>query len=422
LDLSILTMFAGVLVTIVGVFWAFYAIAGLILKTKPLKDPIGTKQKLSIIFPATLILKPKKLDGPKIGISLPVTFVFKLRTPDYPKFSILIPAKNEEKVIENILDDLLAQTYKNFEVFVICHNCTDGTFRKAERYAKRDYRIRPLLLSGQEGKAVALNYGAKHATGDIIAVFDADNRVPPSSLEKVLKYFSKYDAVQSRIEASNANFSLISKLADLEIAVFSEMFQKTRHALGINVGLGGTGEFIRREVLEKVGYWDNNLTEDFALFAKLTRHNYKIGWAHDITIYDEKTPFAYSMLKQRARWLRGHFDVMLNNLRYFLKDPLNFHYLIAPLAVIGYYVIYFLWVLTVLSVPFNVWYIPLWVWLLPSATFFTGIAAQIVKARKVSDLIYVPLLLLYLYHWQIAFIGMFMIKNWNNAKTQHGFR
>ena len=362
------------------------------------------------------------MDGPKIGISLPVTFVFKLRTPDYPKFSILIPAKNEEKVIENILDDLLAQTYKNFEVFVICHNCTDGTFRKAERYAKRDYRIRLLLLSGQEGKAVALNYGAKHATGDIIAVFDADNRVPPSSLEKVLKYFSKYDAVQSRIEASNANFSLISKLADLEIAVFSEMFQKTRHALGINVGLGGTGEFIRREVLEKVGYWDNNLTEDFALFAKLTRHNYKIGWAHDITIYDEKTPFAYSMLKQRARWLRGHFDVMLNNLRYFLKDPLNVHYLIAPLAVIGYYVIYFLWVLTVLSVPFNAWYIPLWVWLLPSATFFTGIAAQIVKARKVSDLIYVPLLLLYLYHWQIAFIGMFMIKNWNNAKTQHGFR
>ncbi|MFP3985877.1 MAG: glycosyltransferase [Candidatus Bathyarchaeia archaeon] len=422
MDLSIITMLSGVLVTAVGLFWAFYAVAGVLLKTKPLKDPIGIKQKLSIVFPATLVLKPKNLGTLKISISIPTTFMLELRTLEHPRFSILIPARNEERVIENILGDLLAQTYENFEVFVVCHNCTDGTFGKAEEYAKRDQRIRPLLLSGKEGKAVALNYGAKHATGDIIVVFDADNRVPPNSLGKVLKYFPKYDAVQSRIEASNADFSLISKLADLEIAVFSEMFQKTRHALGINVGLGGTGEFIRREVLEKVGCWDNSLTEDFALFAKLTRHNYKIGWAHDITIYDEKTPFAYSMLKQRARWLRGHFDVMLNNLRYFHKDPLNFHYLIAPLAVMGYYVVYFLWILMVLGVPVNAWYIPLWVWLLPSATFYTGIVAQIVKARKVSDLIYIPLLLLYLYHWQVAFIGMFMVKNWNNAKTQHGFR
>lgn len=422
MDLSILTMLVGALTTTVGMFWTFYAIAGVILKTKPLEDPTENKQKLSILLPATLVLKLKNLEEPKISISIPATFILKPRKPERLKFSILIPAKNEGKVIGNIISDLLAQTYKNFEVLVVCHNCTDGTFRKVDRYAEKDHRIKPLLLSGKEGKAVALNYGAKHATGDIIAVFDADNRVPLNSLEKAVKYFSKYDAIQSRIEASNADFSLISKLADLEIAAFSEMFQKTRHALGINVGLGGTGEFIRREVLEKVGYWDNSLTEDLALFAKLTRHNYKIGWANDITVYDEKIPFAYPMLKQRARWLRGHFDVMLDNFKHFLKDPLNLHYLTAPVAVTGYYVIYFLWILTVLSVPFTAWYLPVWAWLLPSAIFFSGIAAQIVKARKVSDLIYLPLLFFYLYHWQIAFIGMFMIKNWDNAKTQHGFR
>lgn len=410
------------LMTSIGVFWAFYAVAGLVLKPKALEGPIEKNPSVGVSIPATLVLKPKGLEDLEFSVSIPVSLLLEPRRSEVLKFSVLIPARNEEGVIENILKDMVAQTYKNFEVFVICHNCTDNTFGIVSRYAEVDDRIKPLRLFGEGGKAVALNYGVKRARGDVIAVFDADNRVPPDCLERAVKYFSRYDAVQSRIEASNADFSLISKLADLELAAFSEMFQKSRHTLGVNVGLGGTGEFIRREALEEVGGWDNCLTEDFALFVQLTRHGFKIGWAHDVVVYDEKVPFAYAMLKQRARWLRGHFDVMLKNFKYFFKDPLNLHYLVAPIAVIGYYFVYFLWTLAVLSVPFTAWYLPPWAWLIPSVAFFGGIAIQIAKVRRARDLLYLPLLFLYLYHWQVVFFGMFIVKDWDRAKTEHGFR
>lgn len=55
------------------------------------------------------------------------------------KYSILIAAKNEGNVITSLIDDLLKQTYKNFEVIVICHNCDDNTYEVVKNI--KDERI-----------------------------------------------------------------------------------------------------------------------------------------------------------------------------------------------------------------------------------------------------------------------------------------
>lgn len=58
------------------------------------------------------------------------------KTESSKMVSVFIPANNEGKVIGNLISDLLVQTYKNFEIIVIPHNCKDNTEEVALRYSE----------------------------------------------------------------------------------------------------------------------------------------------------------------------------------------------------------------------------------------------------------------------------------------------
>jgi len=377
IDLTAFTFLETVVMTVLGCFWTGYVILGLVLKPK---------------------------GAPSHSFK--------------GKYSVIVPAKDEEGVITSILADLKKQTYTDFEAFVVCHNCTDRTFEKVKEFG--DSRITPVRLSGKPGKSAALNYGATYAAGEIIVIIDADNRVPEDFLEKISRYFPDYDAVQARIETGNPNFNLVTRLEELEFISFTDLFQRTRSALGRNAALGGTGEAIKKDVLEKVGFWDEwSLTEDFALFTKLTAGGYKIGWCFDAAVYDEKVPWWSDFFRQRARWLRGHYQVAFTYLKQYYRNALDFHYMIAPISILGYYFTLMLWLIFFLQLPITTSFLPAYVWLTPWLIWNCGIAIRIYKAKGAKSLILFPLLFFYLYHWIAIFPYALKVKTW--PKTPHGF-
>jgi cellulose synthase/poly-beta-1,6-N-acetylglucosamine synthase-like glycosyltransferase len=377
LDLTVPIYVISMVMTLIGVVWAGYAVMG-------------------------LIVKPRSRRGN--------TF--------HGKFSIIVGAKDEERVIGGLINDILAQTYQNFEVVIVCHNCEDETYNTVKRI--KDARIKPLELKGKSGKSVALNYGAKHSTGEIIVVFDADNHVPPDFLEKITHYFPQYDAVQSRIETKNSDFNMLTKLAELEFISFTDLFQITRSSVNLNTALGGTGEAIKREVIQNVGYWDEwALTEDFALFTKLTANKYKIGWCPDTYVLDEKIPWWSEFFKQRARWMKGHFQVAFRYAKLYWNRHVDLHYLIAPISVVGYYFTVLIWLLSIIQIPYSATFLPVWTWVVPWIIWNVGIAIRIYKRKGARSLLLFPLLFLYLYHWIAIFAYMLRVKTW--AKTPHGF-
>src|SRR3990172_2023396 len=118
-----------------------------------------------------------------------------------PLVSVLIPAKDEERVIEGTLRSLAGLDYhvggrRRFEVLVIDDGPTDGTPRILRRLTRqlggRGGR-HPAgggggvgAGRGGGGKAAALNIGTRHARGDLLAVFDADARVAPDYLQRLI--------------------------------------------------------------------------------------------------------------------------------------------------------------------------------------------------------------------------------------------
>jgi len=377
-DLTFLTYTIGITATVLCTVSTFYGVLGLFLKEKPFKG-----------------------------------HTFK------GKFSILIGARNEEGVITDLLKDIQEQTYKNFEVIVVCHNCDDNTYEVVNRV--KDDRIKSLELKGAAlGKGVALNYGVKHATGEVIVVFDADNSIPKDFLEKLASYFPYYDGAQTKIETKNPEFNLLTKLQDLEFFVFTDIYQKTRQALGLNALFGGTGEAVKRDVLEKVGNYDEwAFSEDFALCTKLTVHKYKIGWCVETYVLDEKTPWWSDFFRQRARWTKGHLQVIVRYAKNYWNRPADLHYLIAPIIVLAPSLTMLLWVGFFLQLPFSASFIPFWVWATPWIIWNLSIAIRIYKMRGLKSLLFFPLLFLYYYHWLAVLSYLWKIKAW--PKTPHGF-
>jgi len=376
-DLTLISYPLGIIMAGMYLVWVLYAILG-------------------------LILKPKTARGSFNG-----------------KFSILIAAKDEENVISALINEVLHQTYRDFEVIVVCHNCQDRTYEVASRF--RDERVKVLEFVGKPGKSAALNYGVKYASGDIIVVLDADNHIPPDFLEKLSKYFPQYDAVQSLVETVNPNYNLLTKLADLEFAVFTRSFQRSRAALGLNAALSGTGEAVKRKVLEEVGYWDEwALTEDLALFTKLSLAGYKIGWCQETYVLDEKAPYWSIFARQRARWLRGHIQVAIRYVKSCWRSPGILHLLISPIFVIlGFSLTITLWLTYLLQLPVSASFIPVYAWFIPWIIWDITAAIHILKTRGLKALWLLPAFLIYLYHWFPAATLMWKTKVW--TKTSHGF-
>ena len=99
--------------------------------------------------------------------------------------SVIIPVYNSEKYIADILDDLIKQTYENFEVIVINDGSQDGSQKILEEYEKKDDRIRVLEVMNA-GVSKARNLGISIAKGEYIRFIDADDRINEDSLKYMM--------------------------------------------------------------------------------------------------------------------------------------------------------------------------------------------------------------------------------------------
>ncbi len=103
-----------------------------------------------------------------------------------PRVSVVTVAYNAEPYIEQAIDSVLAQTEIDFEMIVVDNASTDGTCAIIEQYAYRDPRVRLISSSENFGAGHGRNVGIHAATGDWVAILDADDWYRPDRLETLL--------------------------------------------------------------------------------------------------------------------------------------------------------------------------------------------------------------------------------------------
>ncbi|MDD4493904.1 MAG: glycosyltransferase family 2 protein [Eubacteriales bacterium] len=228
-------------------------------------------------------------------------------------FAIVVAAHNEEAVIKHVVDSLKELDYpKNlYDIFVIADNCTDSTAEISSGCGAIVYERTDLT---KRGKGYALDWMfsklfSMEKRYDAVCVFDADNLVCSRFLIEMNNKLCKgYKAIQGYIDSKNPFDSWISCSYSIAFWLANRTFQLPRYNLGLSCSLCGTGFCVDMDLLKEVGWGTTSLTEDLEFTMKLALNNYKVVWAHNAVVYDEKPLTLKQSWRQRKRWMQGHAD------------------------------------------------------------------------------------------------------------------
>jgi len=256
-----------------------------------------------------------------------------------PKFSIIVPTKNEEIVIGRCLNSLLDLDYPKdkLEIIVVDGNSTDNTCKICSDFSEKYPGVFTIINEKESnGKPAALNLALTYTTGEIVGVFDADSVPEKDVLRKVASYLGDKQlvAVQGRTTSLNEKNNILTRVIAAEEKAWYQALLSGREKLQLFVPLNGSCQFIRRNVLEELGGWDEaSLTEDVELALRLVEKKHQIKYAEDVCCGQETPNGVRDLIKQRVRWYRGYMETALKYGR--LLDTLNKKTVDAEISLAG---------------------------------------------------------------------------------------
>jgi cellulose synthase/poly-beta-1,6-N-acetylglucosamine synthase-like glycosyltransferase len=223
------------------------------------------------------------------------------------RLRIVIPAHDEERVIQGILGDLGNSDYPKHLVgtWVIADHCTDRTV-DLSRELNADVVER---VDGPAGKGAALawfldEHPLQH--DETLIVFDADNRIGPEVLGRMADEIDNgHRALQCYVDTANPDDSILAESSALSYWAANRMVQLARANLGWSADLSGTGMAFSADLLDDVGGFQQSLTEDQNLGARIVLAGERVEWIHDVKVRDEKPTSVGVAIRQRARWMAG---------------------------------------------------------------------------------------------------------------------
>ncbi len=232
------------------------------------------------------------------------------------KYAILIPARNESRVIEQLLISIKEQDYDQnlLETYIIVESSSDPTCEIAKKYANTHVFVRQHLEL--KGKGHALDEVIQHifASGKKYEAFficDADNVLSKTFISEMNRsYDAGFQIALGYRNSKNWNDGWIASGSALTFSMFNTFQNKCRSKFNQKVILSGTGFYIASEILEKLGGWKFfELVEDVELSMHAIVTNIKSTYNEYAEFYDEQPSKIKASWNQRIRWVKGFTTV-----------------------------------------------------------------------------------------------------------------
>ncbi len=272
----------------------------------------------------------------------------KIKRKKLENFCVLIPARDESKVIEDLLISIEKQTKKvnTEDVYVIVEQTSDPTVEIAKKHHATIF-IRKRLDLKRKGYALdecIKDLKEKNKFYNAYFILDADNVLDSHFFEEMEKsYQNGYDIATGYRNLKNGNDSIISACSGITFAFLNSNGNETKSKQSRNVTLSGTGLYIEGELIKK---WESfpfhSLTEDYELTLYSIKHNLTSIYNKNAIFYDEQ-PIKYkNTINQRTRWIKGYFasrKKYIPEFRKILKNNPNFGSLINEISGMKPYIV-----------------------------------------------------------------------------------
>jgi len=248
-----------------------------------------------------------------------------------PRVTVQLPIYNEMYVVDRLVEAVCRIRYPQelLEIQVL-DDSTDGTKEIAaacvEKHRALGFNIHHIHRTNRNGfKAGALENGLKLASGEFIAIFDADFIPAENFLEDVVDYFNDHEVgmIQVRWGHINREYSLLTQVESVILDGHFMIEHGGRHLSGRFFNFNGTAGIWRRQTIESAGGWEHDtLTEDTDLSYRAQLIGWKFLYLPHIVCPAELPVEMNSFKTQQSRWAKGLIQTAIKLLPRIMKSDL----------------------------------------------------------------------------------------------------
>ena len=231
-----------------------------------------------------------------------------------PRVTIQLPMFNEPEVAVRVIDAACAVDYPSDRLQIqVLDDSTDET-REIARGAVERHRASGLDIEYRHRenragyKAGALEEGLKSATGEFVAIFDADFIPPPKIIRETIHFFTdpSVGMVQARWDHLNRGASLLTQAQAVLLDGHFMIEHTARNRTGRFMSFNGTAGIWRKSAIADAGGWQHDtLTEDLDLSYRAQLAGWQFIFRPEISAPAELPPEMNAFKAQQHRWTKG---------------------------------------------------------------------------------------------------------------------
>lgn len=238
------------------------------------------------------------------------------RLPDaaLPSYTVIVPLYHEAAMVPGVVGALLGLDYPRRRLQILFaleggDHETLAALREARRVGGFDILVAP--PGAPQTKPRACSLALAEASGEIVVIYDAEDRPHPLQLKEAAARFAaggpRLACLQAPLRIAGARGFLPRQFA-LEYAAQFEVMLPALARLGAPFPLGGTSNHFKASVLKALGGWDPwNVTEDADLGFRLAAEGFTMDMLRTPT-WESAPTVLRDWLPQRARWVKGYMQ------------------------------------------------------------------------------------------------------------------
>lgn len=245
----------------------------------------------------------------------------RLPVADLPSYTVLVALYREANVVPQLFDalDRLEYPRDRLEVLVIVEADDDETAAACRAALRPGWRVVVVPPGHPRTKPRALNVALAEASGELLTIYDAEDRPDPRQLVTAAAAFAgapeRVAALQARLDFYNERQNVLTRWFACDYAAHFGLYLEGIGAFGHPLPLGGTSTHFRASTVRAVGGWDSwNVTEDCELGMRLAAHGLTVDTLDSVTS-EEAVPALRRWIRQRSRWIKGFTQTTLVLLR-----------------------------------------------------------------------------------------------------------
>jgi cellulose synthase/poly-beta-1,6-N-acetylglucosamine synthase-like glycosyltransferase len=235
-------------------------------------------------------------------------------TTKFKSISIIIPAHNEERFLGEAIASVLAADWKGKkQIIVVDDGSNDKTLSVAKQFSKKGVLI---FSRPHSGKSASINFALKKATGEVIAIVDADSIIQKNALVEITKELSKDNTAAAccviRVKNRKRFVCMWAHIEQIYNSLMRSLFAK----VNANVTTPGPLSVYRASALREIGgFSEEGYSEDVDVTIRLIRKGYHVGFSTSAIAETNMPDDVKGFFRQRTRFAKGMINVFRRHLR-----------------------------------------------------------------------------------------------------------